>query len=104
LYLVRPAGSETGDLDLLVLNALDEEGWNEFLSTFGTSFPEAFPGITGPEHDAEAYESEKGLHSSRKWGMLYLPVRGIGPTAWTTDEKERTHIRRRFALLGQTLD
>lgn len=36
--------------------------------------------------------------------MLYLPVRGVGPTAWTSDEKERTHIRRRFALLGQTLD
>jgi hypothetical protein len=36
--------------------------------------------------------------------MLYFPPRGIGPTAWTSDGKERTHIRRRFALLGQTLD
>lgn len=44
------------------------------------------------------------MHSSRKWGMLYLPVRGIGPTAWTEDEREQTHIRRRFNLLGQTLD
>ncbi len=103
-YLVQPAGSETGALDLCVVNALDEKGWLEFLSTFGAGFSAAFPGLTLPETNAEAYEAEKGLHASQKWGMLYLPVRGVGPTAWTSDEKERIHIRRRFALLGQTLD
>ncbi|MCA9263896.1 MAG: acetylxylan esterase [Planctomycetales bacterium] len=30
--------------------------------------------------------------------------RGIGPTDWTADDRERTHIRRRFQLIGQTLD
>ena len=103
-YLVRPTAAETETLELVVVNALDEDGWNDFLATFGEGFSGAFPGATLPDHDAEAYTSEKGLHSSQKWGMLYLPVRGIGPSAWTTDEKERTHIRRRFALLGQTLD
>ncbi|MDG2124402.1 MAG: prolyl oligopeptidase family serine peptidase, partial [Verrucomicrobiales bacterium] len=29
--------------------------------------------------------------------------RGTGSTAWTTDRRAHTHIRRRFALLGQTL-
>ncbi len=103
-YLVQPAGSATGALDLVVVNALDEEGWSGFLKTFGQRFAGAFPGATLPEQDTKAYESEKALHASQKWGMVYLPVRGIGPTAWTSDEKERTHIRRRFALLGQTLD
>jgi dienelactone hydrolase len=104
LYLAQPAATPVGELDLVVLNALDDEGWSSFLATYGSAFAGAFPGATLPEADAEAYESEKGLHASQKWGMLYLPVRGVGPTAWTTDEKERTHIRRRFALLGQTLD
>lgn len=104
LYLAQPAATPVGELDLVVLNALDEEAWSSFLATYGSAFAGAFPGATLPEADAEAYESEKGLHASQKWGMLYLPVRGVGPTAWTTDEKERTHIRRRFALLGQTLD
>lgn len=103
-YLVQPAGNETGALDLVVVNALDDDGWAGFLATFGEGFSGAFPGVTLPDHDGKAYESEKGLHASQKWGMLYLPVRGVGPTAWTMDEKERTHIRRRFALLGQTLD
>lgn len=103
-YLVQPADGTLGDLDLVVVNPLDETGWNGFLKTFGAGFPGAFPGAVLPESDAKAYESEKNLHAKQKWGMLYLPVRGVGPTAWTTDEKERIHIRRRFALLGQTLD
>lgn len=36
--------------------------------------------------------------------FAYVPPRGIGPTAWDQDAKEQTHIRRRFMLLGQTLD
>lgn len=35
--------------------------------------------------------------------VIFAP-RGIGPTAWTSDVRERVHIRRRFMLLGQTLD
>ncbi len=104
LYFAHPAGVAPADLDLIVLNALDEEGWESLLSLYGKVFPAAFPGATLPEPDAEAYEAEKRMHTQRKWGMAYLPPRGIGPTAWTPDEKERTHIRRRFALLGQTLD
>lgn len=34
---------------------------------------------------------------------LFLP-RGIGPMAWSGDAKRQTQIRRRFMLLGQTLD
>ena len=39
-----------------------------------------------------------------KCAIAIFPPRGIGPTAWTSDERERVHIRRRFMLLGQTLD
>ena len=33
---------------------------------------------------------------------VFFASRGIGPTAWDTERT--THIRRRFVLLGQTLD
>jgi dienelactone hydrolase len=36
--------------------------------------------------------------------IAYVLPRGIGPTAWTSDERKFTHIRRRFMLLGTTLD
>ena len=35
---------------------------------------------------------------------VFFAPRGIGPTEWTRNERERVHIRRRFALLGQTDD
>ncbi len=104
LYLAAPDGVALEDLDLVVINVLDEDGWQDFLTSPGAAFPEAFPGIELPALDEDAFDSEKKMHQSMKWGMLYLPPRGIGPTAWTSDPKERTHIRRRFALLGQTLD
>ena len=36
--------------------------------------------------------------------FVYLCPRGIGAAAWTGDERKQTQIRRRFMLLGQTLD
>lgn len=36
--------------------------------------------------------------------MAWLAPRGVGPTAWTTNTAKRVQIRRRFMLLGQTLD
>jgi hypothetical protein len=38
------------------------------------------------------------------WVMVYVAPRGVGRTAWNADEKSHTQIRRRFMLLGQTLD
>lgn len=104
LYFAHRSGLTPAELDLVVLDALDEEGWATLLATYGSSFAGAFPGEAAPAADAGAYEAARALHASRKQATLYLPPRGIGPTAWTTDEKENTHIRRRFALLGQTLD
>src|SRR5205807_110799 len=36
--------------------------------------------------------------------FVYVAPRGIGPTAWSGDARKQTQIRRRFMLLGQTLD
>ncbi|MEM9283254.1 MAG: acetylxylan esterase [Verrucomicrobiota bacterium] len=104
LYLVRRAELPLEELDLVVLNVLDEDDWQDFLESPGAGFPEAFLGVELPNLDEDSFNSEKRMHQNMKWGMLYFPSRGIGPTAWTADERERTHIRRRFNLLGQTLD
>lgn len=103
-YIASPAGAQIEDLDLMVMNVLDEKGWSDFLASLGAAFPTAFPQIELPELDTDAFESERRMFGAQKWGMMYLPPRGIGPTEWTSDKKERIHIRRRFALLGQTLD
>ena len=105
LFLVRSDKLERKDLDLVVLNVLDENGWQEFLSSVGAAFPSQFPQGEGelPELNAERFNQEVKMHRAQPWAMAYVCPRGVGPTAWTTNEKERTHIRRRFMLLGQTL-
>lgn len=101
LFLVHNDAVETGELDLIVLNVVDEENWSETAALLS-------PMIGAAEAENEQFTKElqqtKQMLQSFKWGMAYLAPRGIGPTAWTADERERTHIRRRFALLGQTLD
>ncbi len=105
LFLVHREGITPEELDLVVLNVLDEETWGDFLTGIGSNFPGAFPRIEKlPELDKEQFAAEKKMHANMKWGMAYTAPRGIGPTAWTDDAKEQIHIRRRFNLLGQTLD
>ena len=104
LYMVHREGLKPADLDLVVLNVLDDETWGDFLSGLGAAFPEGFEGVTLPALDREAFEQEKKMFASQKWAMAYVAPRGVGPTAWTDNERERTQIRRRFQLLGMTQD
>ena len=104
LYLVHREGLAPKDLDLVVLNVLHDETWPDFLANVGAAFPEGFAGTPLPALNRESFDQERKMHQAQKWGMAYVAPRGIGPTAWTDDPKERTHIRRRFQLLGMTLD
>ena len=105
LYLVHRAGLDREDLDLVVLNVLDEKGWNDFTGTYGKTFGNGFPkDLKLPAHDAEAFESERKMFKNHKWAMAYVAPRGIGPTAWSGDARKRNQILRRFYLLGETLD
>ncbi len=106
LYVAHRDGLK--DFDLVVLNALDEQGWKEFLGTYRAGFvgelKQEAAEKADPAVDAKAYESTQKMFQSFKWAMAYVAPRGIGPTAWDPSERKQTQIRRRFLLLGQTLD
>jgi len=105
LYLVHRDGLAREDLDLVVLNVLDADGWNDFAASYGKPFGKGFPkDLKLPAHDAEAFESERKMFKNQKWAMAYLAPRGIGPTAWSGDARKLNQILRRFYLLGETLD
>jgi len=56
------------------------------------------PGRTGPLR-------QKIEDTKKSKAVLALVVpRGIGSGAWSGDSRKQTHLRRRFMLLGQTLD
>jgi len=105
LYLAHRKGLDPKELDLVVLNVLDEKGWNDFAATYARAFPKAFEGKGKiPDHDAEAFGAEKRMFANQDWAMAYVAPRGIGPTAWSGNARKLNQILRRFYLLGETLD
>lgn len=104
LYLMHRAGLKRDELDLVVLNLLDEQGWQEWLAMAGTGFADQLQGESLPEADKEEFASHKKMFAAQKWAMAYVAPRGIGPTAWSTRDRKRVQIRRRFHLIGQSRD
>ena len=102
LYIAQRAGLKQPDL--VVLNVLDQRGWRELLAALRPAFADQFAGETLPQADPKAFSELQGMFKSFKWAMAYVCPRGVGPTAWNQSERKQTQIRRRFYLLGQTLD
>ena len=90
----------------VMLNVLDEDGWSEFQSMLeAKGFADAITGkdVAVPPGTA-APVTAASLPRPSGMMMAYFCPRGIGPTAWDQSQRKQTQIRRRFALLGQTLD
>ncbi len=104
LYVIHRVGVKPSDCELLVLNVLDQSGWEKFVATAQPLFPKAFDGAMPAKPNEEEAKSLKQMLQKNRWAMAYVPPRGIGPTTWDQSEKKQTQHRRRFQLLGQTLD
>lgn len=77
------------------VNVVNESDWPGIASGLAVLFPEDFT-LTQPDP-----EQLSRLGDDDSPTVFVLP-RGVGPTQWSTDERTRTHIRRRFMQLGQT--
>jgi len=106
LVVLHRKGLDLKSLDLVVLNSVDDRGWNSLVQTIaggGITLP-GLEGLTETEPDKAEFAQVEKMLKAMKWGLAYVPPRGIGPTAWGQDQKRQTQVRRRFMLLGQTLD
>ena len=106
LYVTRAA---SGSLPRsVVLHVHDQRGWNQWLAAMRPNFA----GQLADELSAPAATRPAGKVSSEfenpvpgnDVAHVWFAPRGVGLSAWSGDEKKQTHILRRFALLGQTLD
>ncbi|MFO7906999.1 MAG: acetylxylan esterase, partial [Pirellulaceae bacterium] len=109
LYWVQHARSAADEPDTVLLHALDEQGWNEFLATLRPAFSERaraeqVEGEDMPEGDPDGLKRLTRRLKETNAVHAYVAPRGIGTTAWNPGERKRTQIRRRFMLLGQTRD
>lgn len=98
LFLLGPADDAVRSLELRIL---DDDGWQQWLVSarfeFGPILAHFKPGQPQPG-DALLPNPAPG-HA-----IAWFCPRGLGPDRWTGDARKLTHIRRRFQLLGQTVD
>jgi hypothetical protein len=94
---------------LIVVKVLDEPGWQAWCADLGLAAPEDLRRAAAPKFDAKHLAQTVKTLQFHKWAVAVVTPRGFGPTRWLEaspfDGKPAgQHIRRRFALLGQTLD
>jgi Prolyl oligopeptidase family len=90
---------------LVVLNALDEADWQEWCRDLGAEFTDTLQLFVPPKRDAAKFEQNRRVLESQKWAFAAVCPRGIGPTRWAeAGSRDDIQYRRRFALVGQTLD
>jgi dienelactone hydrolase len=102
LYLVHRPGIERPDK--VVLNVLGQQEWTEWLARMRVGFAEELKDETLPDRNEETFEQILQTLKDGNSALAFAAPRGIGLTAWNPDERKQTQIRRRFMLLGQTLD
>jgi dienelactone hydrolase len=103
LYVMHRAGLEQAEL--MVLNALDDEGWLKWLAWMRAGgFGDDLAGEAQPPADQAAWAENAQMFATSPWVMAYIAPRGVGPTAYEQSNQKQIQNRRRFMLLGQTQD
>jgi dienelactone hydrolase len=108
LYVTRPV--DLSEPKLVVLGVLDEQDWKSFVAMMRCGFEEQIKGEPSevqeelPEPNEALFQQLRQMQDEGNCVMGFVAPRGIGPTAWNPGKKKQTQIRRRFMLLGQTLD
>src|ERR1043166_7474551 len=119
LYLFTPTGSTP--LKQIVVNVLNAEtnalpelpteaivrwdDWSRFLNAeFHDELNEERFVATNAGPNRIDFQKLKTWMLRNNSGLAFVAPRGLGINAWTADERAQTHLRRRFMLLGQTVD
>ena len=102
LYVLQRA--DLKEPELAVLNVMDAEAWQEFLAAMQIGFKGQLEAEDLPAANEQEFAATQEMLTNLPWVMAYVAPRGVGPTAWDQSEPNSTQIRRRFYLLGQTLE
>jgi len=101
LYLAHRSGIER--INNVVLNVMDEQQWEQWLGALCVGFANELQNEKPLNPNKDAFNNIQQMMINNS-AFAYVAPRGIGLTAWNPDERKQTQIRRRFMLLGQTLD
>jgi dienelactone hydrolase len=102
LFLFR--ATNVPDPSHVALYVLDETGWTRWLAPLQAKFEDRLGTYSVPGPDPNGFRKLQKILPVERNMHAYLCPRGIGANAWTGEERKQTQIRRRFMLLGQSLD
>ena len=102
LYVARPVGLK--EPERIVLHVLDDQGWTEFLAMMRPGFEAQLKGEALPPAARGSFEERAHALAVSQHVVAWVAPRGVGPTAFNPDPFEQDQVRRRFVLLGQTLE
>ncbi|HKS37844.1 MAG TPA: hypothetical protein VJW76_11680, partial [Verrucomicrobiae bacterium] len=117
LYLLQP--KRLKQPERIVLSVLDDAGWDEWIAGMTHAFANELgeerrvqspdlarsPDRNVSERIPASLDSiQQSLQRTNNWAMAFVAPRGVGLTQWRGDAKKQAQIRRRFMLLGQTLE
>lgn len=107
LVVTQPESVGSSSAKRVVLHVLDQAEWertNRWIKrSRGKNETVSTSESTAPTENADFELFLQQCRQPDTCHVFFTP-RGIGTTEWTRHERERIHIRRRFALLGQTDD
>ena len=100
LYFVERTGAKSAER--VVLTVFDDAGWTNWLGAMQARYADALSG----EIAVAGRQPKTGttVNPTESAALAFFAPRGVGLTGFVGDEKALTKIRRRFMLLGQTLD
>jgi dienelactone hydrolase len=112
LYLLDDAASKPAEtVSLSILDRATAEDWTANVRAHAGLHADRSESLAGefaakdlPEADAAVWERLKREVMENHSALAFFAPRGVGLDAWSGDEKAQTKIRRRFMLLGQTVD
>ncbi|HYA79058.1 MAG TPA: alpha/beta hydrolase family protein [Candidatus Nitrosopolaris sp.] len=92
--------------ETVLLNIIGQNDWNNWANSMVLVFGDQLQGELGIKASPEsAVSKRRPLEMAHEHeAVAFFAPRGIGLDAWSGDEKRLTQIRRRFMLLGQTMD
>jgi hypothetical protein len=95
-------------LEVVQLSVADDRALASWSDELGPAFRDLLPLSGAPQGDKAkpgALAFYKRLFMVRRWAFAWVAPRGFGPTRYVeAGTPADAHIKRRFALLGQTLD
>lgn len=99
------ARTRDNEVERVVVRVLNQDDWDHLSTLWPNEIVNPSVDSAGRVHHIDSLDSTlllRDLELQQSNLVVWVAPRGIGPTEWSRDEHERTHIRRRFMLLGQT--